>query len=85
MNTPDRETAEQMVREFIGKDLEAIGIHIPEKSTYNHNYFRLPNGTVVLMVNDDDGYNQVFVVSGEKEVNVGEQWDGGAFSVGDFY
>lgn len=67
---------EDLVREYEGEDLYSIGTHVPEKSFYNHNYYRLPNGTLVLLKNDDFDWNDVFVVDGEgKEHLVGGQQD----------
>ena len=67
---------EDLVREYEGEDLYSIGTHVPEKSFYNHNYYRLPNGTLVLLKNDDFDWNDVFVVDEEgREHLVGGQQD----------
>lgn len=81
----DREHAKELVREYEGQDLYKIGTHIPSRSCYNSNYYTLPNGVIVKLSNDDDGYNMVFVVDGNdwNATLVGEQMDGGEFYIVD--
>lgn len=76
--------ARNLVREYEGKDIEKVGTHLPDKSSYNYNFYRLPNGTEVLMDNDDDGYNMVFVCDGGNNIYVGAQYDDGELMIGDF-
>ena len=76
---------EDRVREYEGQDLYAIGSPIPEKSFYNHNYYKLPNGTIVFLKNDDFDWNDVFVVDDDgKEHLVGGQYDDKGFEIGQF-
>lgn len=81
----DCEHAKEMVREYVGQDLEKIGVHIPDGSVYNSNLYELPNGTFVKLKNDDEGYNMVFVVDDNDgdTTFVGEQWDNGEFYIVD--
>jgi len=80
-----QEEARNLVREYAGQDLEKIGTYLPDESSYNHNSYRLPNGTVVVMHNDDDGFNLISVVTGDgQEVYVGAQYDDGEFMIGVF-
>ena len=72
------------MKEYEGKDLYSIGIHFPGRSRYNHNFYRLPNGEEVLLVSDDDGWNDVFLVDGDKLTLVGGQYDDGGFMLGSF-
>ena len=78
---------ESLVSGYEGRDLTEIGVHLPNMSSYNHNYYKLPNGTVVLLQNDDDGFNQVSVKMPNGELKyVGAQYDhDGRFMVGEFY
>lgn len=77
---------ESFVSAYVGKNLVKIGTHLPEKSSYNYNFYKLPNGTVVLLQNDDEGFNQVAVerTNGALEW-VGAQYDGGEFMIGSFW
>ncbi len=75
---------ESLVREYEGEDLEKIGEHLPDISTYNHNFYRLPNGTIILMVGDDDNCSDVFVIKDSNKFLVGLQYDNGEFIIGDF-
>ena len=75
---------ESLVREYEGEDLEKIGKHLPDISTYNYNFYRLPNGTVILMVSDDDNCSDVFVVKDSNKFLVGLQYDNGEFMIGNF-
>jgi len=75
---------ESLVREYEGEDLEKIGKHLSEISSYNYNFYRLPNGTIILMISDDDNCSDVFVMDGPKQSRVGIQYDGGVFEIGDF-
>lgn len=68
--------AEELVRPYVGKTIEEIGIHISDKSVYNYNFYRLPNGTVVLLESNDDGFSQVAVVDGDID-NGNKIWVGG--------
>lgn len=77
---------ESLVSAYVGKDLEKIGTHLPEKSSYNHNFYKLPNETVVLLQNDDEGFNQVAVEMKNGMLKwVGAQYDNGKFMLGSFY
>ena len=44
--------------------------HIPEVSTYNHNYYSL-NGNLLLGVSDDDNFTQWYWVLNEKFIAIG--------------
>lgn len=79
-------TPESYVSCYKDMDLTKIGIYLPSESSYNYNFYRLPNGTIVLLQNDDDGFNRVLVKmpSGELEY-VGAQYDNDKFMLGDFY
>jgi len=77
---------ESLVSAYVGKDLEKIGTHLPEKSTYNYNFYRLPNGTIVLLENNDEGFNQVAVeMTNGTLAWVGAQYDDGEFMLGSFW
>ena len=78
---------ESLVSDYEGQDLTEIGVHLPNESSYNYNFYRLPNGTVVLLQNDDDGFNQVSVKTTNGELKyVGAQYDqDGRFMIGEFY
>ena len=75
---------ESLVREYEGEDLEKIGKHLPDISTYNYNFYRLPNGTIILMVGDDDNCSDVYVVKDSNKFLVGLQYDNGEFMIGNF-
>lgn len=75
---------ESLVREYEGEDLEKIGKNLPDISTYNYNFYRLPNGAVILMVSDDDNCSDVYVVKGSNKFLVGLQYDNGEFMIGNF-
>lgn len=68
--------AEELVRPYVGKVIEEIGTHISDKSVYNYNFYRLPNGAVVLLENNDDGFSQAAVVDGDID-NGNKIWVGG--------
>jgi hypothetical protein len=40
--------ATELLREYEGKNLEEVGKHLADKSSYNHNYYMLPNGLEVV-------------------------------------
>ena len=75
---------EELVRPYVGNDLYKIGTEILDKSVYNHNFVRLPNGTEVLLQNDDEGFNDVAVVDGDALIYVGGQWDNRGLELGEF-
>lgn len=58
-----QEAAIEIMNEYEGQEIEKIGTHLPKKSTYNHNYYRMPNDTEVLVICDDNGYYEVYVVA----------------------
>lgn len=77
---------ESLVSAYVGKNLEKIGTRLPEKSSYNYNFYKLPNGTTVLLQNDDEGFNQVAVEMTNGTLKwVGAQYDGGEFMLGSFW
>ena len=84
-----RAEAEELVRPYVGKVIEEIGTHIPDKSVYNYNFYRLPNGTVVLLQSNDDCFSEVAVVAGDIEGGNkiwvgGQQDDGYGLMLGEF-
>ena len=40
--------ATELLKEYEGKNLEEVGNRLTDKSSYNHNYYMLPNGLEVL-------------------------------------
>ena len=44
--------ATKLLKEYEGNDLEELGKHLDDKSSYYHNYYMLPNGLEVLEVFD---------------------------------
>jgi hypothetical protein len=40
--------ATELLREYEGKYLEEVGKRLADKSSYDHNYYMLPNGLEVL-------------------------------------
>ena len=40
--------ATELLKEYEGKKLEEVGNRLSDKSSYNHNYYMLPNGLEVL-------------------------------------
>lgn len=81
-----QQNAESLIACYVGKDLEKVGTHLPDKSSYNHNFYRMPNGTTVLLRNDDEGFNQVAVEMPNGELSwVGAQYDNGEFMLGSFW
>ncbi len=79
----DKKVAD-LVRDYEGKDLTKVGEHLPDISSYNYNFYHLPNDIIILMISDDDNCSDVFVVSGDRQTPVGIQYDGGNFMIGDF-
>ena len=73
-----------LVRDYEGEDLTKVGEHLPDISSYNYNFYRLPNDIIILMISDDDNCSDVFVVDGDRQVPVGIQYDGDNFMIGDF-
>ena len=45
--------ATELLKEYEGKNLEEVGEHLVDKSSYNHNYYMLPNGLEVLEAFDE--------------------------------
>lgn len=45
--------ATELLKEFEGKKLEEVGNRLSVKSSYNHNYYMLPNELEVLEVFDE--------------------------------
>lgn len=81
-----KDSATDKIREYEGQDLAKIGKPIEDITNYNNEYFELPNGIVVLLKNDDDGFNQVFVVDDDgHEENVGAQYDDDGLMLGCYY
>ena len=75
---------EALVLEYEGENLDKIGEHLPDISSYNHNFYRLPNGTMILMDSNDDNCSDVYVVKGSNKFLVGLQYDNGEFMIGNF-
>ena len=75
------------VEEYVGQDLASIGKRIDEMTTWNRVYYKLPNETIVCLRNDDEGWNDVFVIDtvNNSEHIVGGQYDNGPFNIGEFY
>lgn len=40
--------ATELLKEYEGKNLEEVGNRLVDKSSYDHNYYMLPNGLEVL-------------------------------------
>ena len=77
---------ESLVACYRGQDLEKIGTHLSDRSSYNYNFYKLPNGAIVLLNNDDEGFNQVYVeLPDGKLENVGAQYDNDGFMIGSFW
>lgn len=73
----------ELVRPYVGQKIEDVGTLLPEISSYNHNYYMLPNKTTVLVESDDDGFAYVSVIDDSSlEHLVGyEEW-GYGFEIG---
>lgn len=81
-----KKSAELLVSCYVGQNLYDIGTHMKEKSSYNHNFYKLPNGTTVLLENDDDGFNQVAVEWANGELTwIGAQYDDEGLMIGEYY
>ena len=76
--------AKSRIREYEGQDLTKVGAHISKISSYNYNFYHLPNDAIVLLISDDDNCSDVFLVDGQKQFLVGIQYDNDGFMVGDF-
>ena len=67
-----KEKATELLKEYEDKNLEEVGEHLANKSSYNHNYYMLPNGLEVLE-KFDEFYEEgdIFGVIDGQEVLVG--------------
>lgn len=43
----DNEILDQL-KQYVGKNINEIGEHLKQASVYNHNFFELPNGIILL-------------------------------------
>lgn len=66
------EKATELLKEYEGKNLEEVGNRLTDKSSYNHNYYMLPNGLEVLE-SFDEFYEEgdIFGVIDGQEVLIG--------------
>ena len=64
--------ATELLKEYEGKNLEEVGNHLTDKSSYNHNYYMLPNWLEVLE-DFDEFYEEgdLFGVIDDQEVLIG--------------
>lgn len=71
--------AQDLLRPYLGQDLYNIGTLIEDKSSYCYNFYRLPNGTIVLLDSNDDSFSDVAVIDGDIDtgtrIYVGGQQD----------
>ena len=80
-----KHTAELIVSCYVGQNLYKIGTHLAEKSSYNYNFYQLPNGATVLLESDDEGFNKVSVECPKDNlICVGAQYSDGPFMLGNF-
>ena len=80
-----KNTAECLVSCYSGQNLAKIGTHLAEKSSYNYNFYQLPNGATVLLESDDEGFNKVSVeCPTDNLICVGAQYSDGPFMLGNF-
>jgi hypothetical protein len=75
--------ATELLKEYEGKNLEEVGNRLADKSSYNHNYYILPNGLEVLEA-FDEFYEEgdIFGVINEQEVLVGHTYNDNIIHLG---
>jgi hypothetical protein len=75
--------ATELLKEYEGKNLEEVGNRLADKSSYNHNYYMLPNGLEVLEA-FDEFYEEgdIFGVINEQEVLVGHTYNDNIIHLG---
>lgn len=68
--------ATELLKEYEDKNLEEAGKHLADKSSYNHNYYMLPNGLEVLEAFDEFyEMGDIFGVIDGREVLVGHTYN----------
>ena len=75
--------ATELLKEYEGKNLEEVGNRLADKSSYNHNYYMLPNGLKVLEA-FDEFYEEgdIFGVIDGQEVLVGHTYNDNIIHLG---
>jgi hypothetical protein len=75
--------ATELLKEYEGKNLKEVGNRLADKSSYNHNYYMLPNGLEVLEA-FDEFYEEgdIFGVINEQEVLVGHTYNDNIIHLG---
>lgn len=75
--------ATELLKEYEGKNLEEVGNRLADKSSYNHNYYMLPNGLEVLEA-FDEFYEEgdIFGVIDGQEVLVGHTYNDNIIHLG---
>lgn len=77
------EKATELLKEYEGKNLEEVGNRLADKSSYNHNYYMLPNRLEVLE-SFDEFYEEgdlLCVIDG-REVLVGHTYSDSIIHLG---
>ena len=60
------------LKQYNGQNIHKVGEHISNGSVYCRNFYKLPNGIVVLVIYDEFyGNGEVKVIYCNEEINVG--------------
>lgn len=73
-----QEQALELCKPYNGQQICDIGNHLKDKSVYNCNVYRLPNGTEIKVVSHDDEYqSEVYLQDGsiDRYVGIAEDTD----------